>query len=50
MADRARAIASQAAGVLGEARVAFHLLAQEDHASVLPVAISRALRFVLAED
>ena len=48
MVDRARRFAEAAAGVLGpQARVRFDLLPEEDHASVVPAAMSRALRFVL---
>ncbi|WP_029352207.1 alpha/beta hydrolase-fold protein [Bosea sp. 117] len=51
MVDRARLFAERAAIVLGtEARVRFDMLPEEDHASVLPAAMSRAIRFVLRED
>ncbi|MCJ8145141.1 alpha/beta hydrolase-fold protein [Ancylobacter sp. A5.8] len=48
MADRARALSQAAAEALGpQARVAFTLMADEDHASIVPAAMTRALRFVL---
>lgn len=51
MVDRARAFAEDAGTALGPAaQVRFEMLAGEDHASVLPVAMSRALRFVLSEE
>ncbi|MCS0504915.1 alpha/beta hydrolase [Ancylobacter mangrovi] len=50
MVDRTRAFAALAAERLGaQAQVSFELLAGEDHASVLPSAMARALRFALAK-
>ncbi|MCK0207830.1 alpha/beta hydrolase-fold protein [Starkeya koreensis] len=50
MVDGARDFAARAAHELGpQARVAFELMAGEDHASILPAAMARALRFALAE-
>ncbi|MFT0860697.1 alpha/beta hydrolase [Ancylobacter sp. G4_0304] len=48
MADRARAFTEAAAAALGpQAEVAFTLLADEDHASIVPAAMTRALRLIL---
>lgn len=44
MVAGARDFAQALRGVLGDSRVAFYEFADEDHASVLPVAISRSLR------
>lgn len=50
MVDGARDFAARAARELGpQARVAFELMAGEDHASILPAAMARALRFALAD-
>ncbi|QFR33549.1 alpha/beta hydrolase [Ancylobacter sp. TS-1] len=50
MVDRARDFAARAARELGpQARVEFELMAGEDHASILPAAMARALRFALAD-
>jgi len=49
MADRARGFAELASWALGPgATVRFSLMPDEDHASIVPVAMTRALRFVLA--
>ena len=48
MVDRTRAFAARAATVLGEEQVSFELLAGEDHASVLPPAMARALRLAVS--
>ena len=49
MADRAKGFAELAGWALGPgATVQFALMPDEDHASILPVAMTRALRFVLA--
>ncbi|HSI40813.1 MAG TPA: alpha/beta hydrolase-fold protein [Xanthobacteraceae bacterium] len=51
MVDEARDIAACAERLLGPAaQVRFQVLADEDHASILPAAMSRALRFALADD
>ena len=48
MVDRARSFVEKAAEVLGPAsETCFHVLPEEDHASVLPAAMGRALRFAL---
>ncbi|MBB3771029.1 hypothetical protein FHS55_001624 [Angulomicrobium tetraedrale] len=50
MVARARAFAAQAAVTLGPAaRVRFDRMAGEDHASILPAAMTRALRFALEQ-
>lgn len=50
MVDRARDFAGRTARELGpDAEVRFELMAGEDHASILPAAMARALRFALAE-
>jgi len=49
MADRAKGFAELAGWALGpSATVQFALMPDEDHASILPIAMTRALRFVLA--
>ncbi|TCK23859.1 hypothetical protein EV667_3702 [Ancylobacter aquaticus] len=49
MVDRARGFADRAAAAFGPAaEVRFELMAGEDHASILPSAMARALRFALA--
>lgn len=49
MVDRAQGFADRARAALGpEAEVRFERLAGEDHASILPAAMARALRFALA--
>ncbi|MDQ0348838.1 alpha/beta hydrolase [Ancylobacter vacuolatus] len=49
MVDRAQGFAERARVTLGpEAEVRFERLAGEDHASILPAAMARALRFALA--
>lgn len=49
MADRAKGFAELAGWALGpSASVRFAVMPDEDHASILPVAMTRALRFVLA--
>ena len=48
MADRAKGFAELASWALGpSATVQFALMPDEDHASILPIAMTRALRFVL---
>jgi predicted alpha/beta superfamily hydrolase len=47
MVGRARALADALADVLGEERVSFVAFPDEDHASVVPGAIARALRVAL---
>lgn len=50
MVDRARRFAARAATAFGPAaEVRFERLAGEDHASILPSAMARALRFALAD-
>ncbi len=50
MVDRARDFSARAAKELGPgAQVRFELMAGEDHASILPAAMARALRFALAD-
>ncbi|MDQ0511459.1 alpha/beta hydrolase [Ancylobacter amanitiformis] len=50
MVARARAFAAQVAATLGPAaQVRFDRMAGEDHASILPAAMTRALRFALEE-
>ncbi|TSJ63774.1 alpha/beta hydrolase [Starkeya sp. 3C] len=50
MVDRARDYSARAAKELGPgAQVCFELMAGEDHASILPAAMARALRFALAD-
>ncbi|CAA0105299.1 Ferri-bacillibactin esterase BesA [Starkeya nomas] len=50
MVDRARDYSARAAKELGPgAQVRFELMAGEDHASILPAAMARALRFALAD-
>lgn len=48
MVANAQATARQLRETLGEDAVAFHLFPEEDHASVLMIAIQRVLRFALA--
>lgn len=48
MVGNARQFAARLAGRLGQDKVAFTLFAEEDHASVFAIAMSRALRLVLA--
>ncbi|WP_277810081.1 alpha/beta hydrolase [Chromohalobacter canadensis] len=48
MIPRAQSMARALSGVLGEERVRFHNFPEEDHASVLMIAIQRTLRFALA--
>ncbi|MHB0774553.1 alpha/beta hydrolase [Halomonas sp. WWR20] len=48
MIPKAQAMARELSGVLGEEQVTFHNFPEEDHASVLMIAIQRALRFALA--
>lgn len=50
MVDNARIIAADLTALLGKDRVSFRLFPEEDHASVLPTAAVRALRFALAFD
>lgn len=48
MADRAKGFAELASWALGpQADVRFAILPDEDHASIVPIAMTRALRFVL---
>lgn len=47
MIPRARAMARDLSNILGEHRVAFHNFPEEDHASVLMIAVQRTLRFAL---
>ncbi len=49
MVDRAKGFAELASWALGpSATVQFAVMPYEDHASILPIAVTRALRFVLA--
>ncbi|MBZ9557446.1 MULTISPECIES: alpha/beta hydrolase-fold protein [unclassified Modicisalibacter] len=50
MVERAQTLARDLETLLGEQRVAFRNFPEEDHASVLMVAIPRTLRFVMAAD
>ncbi len=47
MIERARRFSTELGQTLGDDNVAFHLFPDEDHASVVLVAIARALRFAL---
>ncbi len=48
MIERAASLGTTLASLLGAGRVAFHRFPEEDHASVLMIAIQRVLRFALA--
>lgn len=50
MVDKAQTMAQDLGKLLGENRVTFHNFPNEDHASVLMVAIQRTLRFVMDDD
>ena len=50
MIANARALAGNLRKLLGDHDVAFHLFPEEDHASVLMIAVQRLLRFSLAPD
>ena len=49
MIERARRFSNDLGRLIGPANVAFHLFPDEDHASVVLVAVARALRFMLGE-